>query len=83
MRAWADVAGVWVMLAYGSAGEEAAQEMQPVRTEAATAVARDHPTAAAGQRLAVDGDPLPWRVLALRRGEPAPGRMTLVLDRAV
>ena len=81
-RAWSEVAALWVELRAGAASEAAAQEMRPVRVEAATAVARDHPAAAAGQQLALDGEP-PWRVLAVQRAEPTAGRMTLVLDRAM
>lgn len=80
-RVWADVATLWVTLAYGAATADEAQEMRPVRVEVATATARDHPAAEAGQQLAITGDDAAWRVLEMRRGAPAPGRMTLLLDR--
>lgn len=81
-RAWSDVAPVWVELRPGAGSADAAQEQRPVRVETAVAFARDHPAAAAGQQLAVPDGP-PWRVLAVRRADPAPGRMTLLLDRAL
>ena len=79
-RAWSDAATVWVELRAAAASAQAAQELRPVRVETATAVARDHLAAAAGQRLVVEDDP-PWRVLAVAREAPAPGWMTLALDR--
>lgn len=81
-RAWADVALVWVELRLGADASDTAQEQRPVRVETASAFARDHPLAAAGQQLVTPDGP-PWRVLAVRRADPAPGRMTLLLDRAL
>ena len=80
-RAWSTVATTWVELRASAGGFEQAEGQRPVRVETASATARDHPLAAAGQQLVLDDEP-PWRVLAVRRGEPAAGRMTLLLDRA-
>jgi head-tail adaptor len=76
-RVWSDVATLWVRLKPGGATLEQLQDQRPVRIETASAAARDHPDAAAGQRLVADGPP--WRVLAVQR--PGGGRMTLLLDR--
>jgi hypothetical protein len=46
----------------------------------ASAEARVHPEAVAGARLVLDGER--WNVLAARRDAPAPGLMTLDLERA-
>ncbi len=81
-RAWSDLALVWVELRPGAGSADAAEGQRPVRVETASAGARDHPLAAAGQRLLTPDGP-PWRVLAVRRADPAPGRMTLLLDRAL
>lgn len=82
LRAWSDVATVWVELRAGAGAADSAEEMRPVRVETAIALARDHPSAGAGQQLVLDGES-PWRVLTVRRDDPEPGRMTLALDRAV
>ena len=78
-RAWSDIATVWVTLTPGSATNDAGQDQRPFRVETATASARDHPLAAPGQQLVMD-DAI-WRVLAVQR--TTPGRMTLLLDRAL
>ncbi len=78
-RVWAEVAVVWVEVRAGAGSSDASDGLRPVRVDTATAVARDHPAAAAGQQLVLDSE-APWRVLAVRRGEPAAGRMTLVID---
>ena len=82
LRAWSDVATLWVEVRAGAAAADAAQEMRPVRVETAVALARDHPSVAPGQQLVLAGEP-PWRVLSATSGAPAPGRMTLALDRQV
>ncbi len=74
---WTPLAALWVVLTPGAATFQQLEGQAPVRIETAAATARDHPDAAAGQQLLVDGPP--WRVLAVQR--PRPGRMVLVLDR--
>ncbi len=76
-RVWSEVASLWVALTPGGAAMDAGQDQRPFRVETAAATARDHPLAASGQRLTLNGPP--WRVLAVQRTEP--GRMTLLLDR--
>ena len=78
-RSWSEVASVWVDLRVtgGSEGAEAGQ--RPALSESARAEARDHPGAAAGQRLSVGGDN--WRLVRLVRGAPKLGRMTLHLEK--
>ena len=79
--AWTQVATVWVRLNRGPLQEaDPAADHPPAALQTATAVARDHPLAAAGQRLTLHGEP-PFHVIEVRRGEPAPGAMTLILDR--
>lgn len=79
--AWSQVATVWITLKRGPLRTaEPATDHPPAAEQGATAIARDHPLAAAGQRLSPPGEPF-FRVVEVRRGEPAPGLMTLVLDR--
>ncbi len=78
-RTWTEVATLWVHLQPTGARLDQRQDQRPVRIETATAAARDHPAAAAGQRLVLTGPP--WRVLAVQR--PGGGRMVLSLDRTV
>jgi hypothetical protein len=77
-RSWAEVATLWVDLKV-SARERAEADQRPVLTETAEALARDHPLAAVGQRLTLDGDN--WRLVRLARGAPKIGRMTLFLEK--
>lgn len=79
-RAWAPVAAVWATLQLDGIAERTASDAPPVGSQAATAVARDHPAAAPGQQLAFAGEP-PFEVREVRRATPVPGRMTLVLVR--
>ena len=76
---WNDVAGLWVDLKAAGGRETAQAGQRPEVVETATAQARDHALAAAGQRLSVGGDN--WRIVRLVRGEPRIGRMTLFLER--
>ena len=76
-EAWTTLATLWVHLQPGGASGMAREGQPPGRIETATASARDHPAAAAGQQLMLDGPP--WRIVAVQR--PQPGRMVLVLDR--
>jgi head-tail adaptor len=78
-QTWATLAALWVHLAPGSASYDQADGEAPSRVETANAAARDHPDAAAGQRLQLGG--APWSVLAVQR--PQPGRMVLVLQRQI
>jgi len=80
-RVWSQAATLWVSLTLGAPGEQTAADAAPAEAGTATAVARDHPGAAPGQRLTVTGDADPWRVRRVDRGTPTPGRMTLRLDR--
>ena len=81
-RTWTDVAVLWIALAPGAPGEvRDGSGSAPVGSASATAIAREHPSAVAGARLLVDDDADPWRVVRVDRGTPAPGRMTLRLDR--
>ncbi len=78
---WTQVATVWVAIRRAALREGAgAPGGPPAVSQGATATARDHPLAAAGQRLTPPGED-PFRVVEVRRGEPAPGAMTLILDR--
>lgn len=78
---WSQVATVWVAVKRAALRETgAAEDHPPASAQTATATARDHPLAAPGQRLTLPGEP-PLRVIEVRRGEPAPGAMTLILDR--
>ena len=79
-RAWIHAADLWLDLKPGGATTASSQDQRPVRVETAAAEARDHPAAAPGQRLTLAGEP-PWTVLAVQRGRPTPGRMTLLLER--
>ncbi len=76
-RAWSPLATLWVHLTPGSASYDQADGEAPSRVKTANAAARDHPDAAAGQRLQLEG--APWSVLAVQR--PQPGRMLLALQR--
>lgn len=84
-KSWTVAAQLWVAFAAvrlaertpaatGAARELASPERATAET---TAEARDHPLAARGMRLSADGQV--WRVAAVDRGRPAPGRMTLIL----
>lgn len=77
-KSWDEVATLWVDLK--PAGREAAEaDQRPVLSETAEAQARDHPLAAPGQRLSLDGDN--WRLVRLVRDAPRLGRMTLFLEK--
>ena len=78
-RVWTTIASIWVTFIPGGASADTGQEQRPFRVETASASARDHPLAASDQQLLLDGPP--WRVIAVQRTEP--GRMTLILDRAL
>ncbi len=78
-RVWTEIATVWVVLTPAGTTSDTGQDQRPFRVETATAAARDHPLAVTGEQLVTD-DAL-WRVLAVQRTEP--GRMTLLLDRAL
>ena len=78
-RSWADVTTLWVDLKVTGGSEGAEADQRPSLSETAEAQARDHPSAAAGQRLSVGGDN--WRVVRLVRGAPKIGRMTLFLQK--
>ncbi|CAN5340026.1 hypothetical protein BH09PSE2_BH09PSE2_03440 [soil metagenome] len=81
-RTWTDVAILWIALSPGPPSEvRDGSTSPPVGAASAVAVAREHPSAAAGARLLVDDDPDPWRVVRVDREAPGPGRMTLRLDR--
>lgn len=83
--AWTEAARLWIALTPGLPGHVALGDAPPARLETATAEARDDARAAVGQQLIV-GAPSPstqppWTVLAIDRARPAPGRMTLRLER--
>ena len=78
-RSWSEVASVWVALTVSGGREGAEADQRPVLTTSAQATARDHPLAAAGQRLVVGGDN--FRVVRLTRGAPKLGLMTLFLEK--
>lgn len=78
-RSWSEVATLWVDLTITGGSEGAQAGQRPVLDVSAQAQARDHPLAAAGQRLSVGGDN--WRLVRLVRGEPKIGRMTLFLQK--
>jgi head-tail adaptor len=78
-RVWSDVASLWVDLSVTGGSERSQAAQRPELSEQAKAEARDHPSAAAGQRLVIGGDN--WRVVRLTRGEPKIGRMTLFLQK--
>ncbi len=81
-RAWSVVGGLWIDLRLGAAstpappGETGAR---PTLVQTAEAEARDHPGAAVGQKLSVDGQD--WSVVVVDRASPRPGRMILTLRR--
>lgn len=81
-RNWSAAATVWLDLLAGPGRDYAAGEQRPLRVESALAVARDHSLAARGLRLAIGAEP-PWRILAVTRDHPAPGLMSLTLDRTL
>jgi hypothetical protein len=71
---------VWLDLSAGP-GRIAEQPGLPPRwRETASAVARDLPALDRGARLAVGGE-TPWRVVSVRRREPARGFVTAELER--
>lgn len=76
-RTWSDVATLWVELKITGGSEGAEADQRPELSVSAEAEARDHPLAAAGQRLSVGGDN--WRLVRLVREQPKLGRMTLYL----
>ena len=78
-RSWSDVATIWIDLQVTGGSEGAEADQRPSLSETAEAQARDHPSAAAGQRLSAGGDN--WRVVRLVRGAPKMGRMTLFLSK--
>jgi len=78
-RVWSEVATLWVDLREAGPRETSEADQRPLLAVSAEAEARDHPSAAAGQRLVVGGDG--WRVLRLVRGVPKGGRMTLFLEK--
>jgi head-tail adaptor len=78
-RTWADVCTLWVDLRVTGGSEGTEADQRPVLSESAEAEARDHPSAAAGQRLVVGGDN--WRLVRLVRGSPRLGRMILHLQK--
>ena len=78
-KSWSDVATLWVDLKPPSGRETSQVDQRPTLSETAEAEARDHPLAAAGQRLALDGTN--WRLVRLVRDAPRPGRMTLFLEK--
>lgn len=80
IRDWTVVAHLWTTLRITAPHPEQGGDRPPETSETATAVARDHPAAEAGQQLCV-GDAPPWTVVAVRRAQPGPGAMTLILDR--
>lgn len=78
-RTWEEVASVWTQLTVTGGREGAEADQRPVSATSAEAVARDHPLAAAGQRLVVGGDN--WRLVRVERGAPKLGLMTLILEK--
>jgi hypothetical protein len=79
-RSWVETAALWIDLrptGHRTAGDRA---LRPGLVETAEAVARTHAAAARGQRLKAGGEP--WRVVAVTPARPAPGRMTLRLERS-
>ena len=78
---WTLAANLWIDLAPGSSSWSQLEDQRPTRIETASAVARDDLRACAGQQLLAGADPNPWRVIAVQRARPEPGRMTLLLDR--
>jgi hypothetical protein len=79
-RTWTAAATLWLDLLAGPGRELSVGEQRPLRVESALAIARDHPLAARGLRLQLGADP-PWRILAVARDHPAPGLMSVSLDR--
>jgi hypothetical protein len=79
-RTWGPAATLWLDLLAGPGRELSVGEQRPLRVENALAIARDHPLAARGLRLQIGAEP-PWRILSVARDHPAPGLMSLSLDR--
>lgn len=80
VRAWSPAATVWLDLIAGPGRELSVGEQRPLRVESALAVARVQPLAARGLQLTIGAEP-PWRILAVARDHPAPGLMSLTLER--
>lgn len=79
---WTEVATLWVTLTVAAPTQPLDDAYAPpALTDVAAGVCRDHPAAAAGQRLLIGDDPEPWRLRRVDRGLPGVGRMTLRLDR--
>lgn len=78
-KSWTQVAALWVDLQPAGHRERSEETTRPVLIETARAVARTHAVAARGQRLKAGGEA--WRVVAVTPARPAPGRMTLSLER--
>ena len=76
---WNEVATLWLDLRPVTRRQWTRPDGPPQTTETLDAEARDHPDAAPGQRLSVDGQT--WRLVAVQRALPAAGRMTLTLER--
>lgn len=79
-QVWSPVATVWAQVTLAALDQATSADAPPADSQAATAITRDHPAAAAGQQLVLDGEP-PFLVRELRHATPAPGRMTLILAR--
>jgi hypothetical protein len=82
-RVWTQIATLWVDFEAGSSRLQSAAGdagTRPVALRSASAVARDLDLAAPGQRLSLDA--VLWDVTAVDRARPAPGFMTLSLERA-
>lgn len=80
VSAWTEVARLWLDLTPGAERDVASGGAPPLRIETATAVARDDARLTRGMRLLI-GDEAPWIVTAAARAHPAPGRMTVRLER--
>lgn len=80
VRAWSPAATVWLDLLPGPGRELSVGEQRPLRIESALAIARDQPLAARGLQLVLGAEP-PWRILSVARDHPAPGLMSLTLER--
>lgn len=78
-RSWSEVAALWVDFKITGGREGAEADQRPALSETAQALARDHPLAEPGQRLALDG--VNWRLARIAR--ETPGAMTLFLQRDV
>lgn len=85
-RTWSAVGRLWMAWGVRALRERAPAAPGVARDtvaaarvqESATAEARDHPEAQRGRRLAVDGGGA-WRIAAVERDNPVPGRMRLHL----